>query len=591
MAAEIKVGIGADVKGLEKGLATAEKDIKAFDVAATKSLQNFEKQAIKSTKAVGVNFQGTSRVLSDAAFGPGAIANNLEALGREFGDLSRAAKESGQSIGKTLIQSLAGGGGLNLALGGLTLALSLASFGMGAWTRAFGTNKKAVDDTKKSTEDYIKSLSQIEQAQLKGAQNAQEELAGLRVLFAAYQDGNQPLKERREAYRQLQDKYPAYFANLQFEEGAATKTKDAYNQLTSAILSTARARAAEALIAKNSATQLENEQKILDIERNRIPLIKQGAELQKKLTSLQKDTSGSEARAAIAERVARQLLDIQNQIALSIQSTNELKLQNNRLTDENIRLEKEAVKNVVNEVKETEKVKKVRQEIIKDREKELKGGFSIQDQVFIKGFKTPPIDTSSLQIANDQIANHFREMKAKFQLASNDLAVQNQIISQGFQDAFAGLGEALGNALAQGENPIKAAGAAILGAIGGVLVQFGKMTIAAGIASTALATALKNPFNPASGVAAIAAGIGLVAIGSAVKAFAGGLGKSASGSSGGNTGGGSFNPGVSSGFNPAAPATGGGSFQTVFIPSMTLKGNDIVVAFNRTNALNNRTGR
>ena len=587
MAAEIKVGIGADVKGLEKGLVDATKDVKAFDQAVDKSLahneqafKQFGKTAATETRRASVAFQGTSRVLQDVAFGPGAIANNLEGLIGDFRLLGQQAKESGQSIGKTLVQSLAGGGGLNLALGGVTLALSLVTFGMTAWTRAFGDNKKAVDDAKKSNEDFIKSLEQVNQGRLKGAQDAQGELASLRVLFGAYQNANLPLKERKEAYAHLQEKYPAYFANLSFEEKATKKTKDAYDSLTSSILSTARARALENLIAKNSETQLVNRERLLGIAKDLAPILKEENRLRQLAAKFrgQFDEFGQSKEADIILKANLQR-DKANEL---LEVANALKAENLALEQANLRLDAEAQKNVINEVKEVQKldalIKQMKplSDVLRLDSKPLAANVDLKANApaFSGGF----IDqfNPNLKVASDL----YTEWK-------NKLTAQNEMLRQDFEMTFGAIGEAIGNAFVNGESPLKAAGAAILGAIGGVLVQFGKLAIAAGIAQTALAQALTNPFDPTGGVRAIAAGIALVAIGSAVKSFAGGLSGKGAGAS---TGGGSFNPGVSSGFNPSAPATGG-QYQTVFIPEARIEGSTIVLAYNRQTALNNRMGR
>lgn len=568
MAAEIKVGVGADVSDLSKGLKQAGKEV-----------EKFEKTAVTATKAVGVSFVGTARVLQDAAFGPGAIANNLQGLGDDFKQLSLRAKESGQSIGKTLIQSLMGGGGLNLALSGVTLGLSLASFGMQAWTRAFGDNKKAVDSTKKSTEDYIASLDKVDQAQLKGTQNAQEELASLSVLFSAYQNANLPLKERKEAYKQLQDKYPAYFKNLQFEETATKKTKDAYIDLSSAILATARARAAESLIAKNSETKLLNEEKILSIGKELQPIIKEELRLRQLANKFrgQFDEFGQSREGDVILKANLQR-DKANELLVA---SNKLKAENNRLDQENIRLSQEAQKNVGKTVKEPPKAAPV-DKPSRDKIKELVDVFSIQDQVFIKGFKTPPIDTSSLQVANDQIENRRRELKARFQLLGKDLldfsAQATQIIQTNIAGAFGSIGDAIGNALANGGNIAEALGKTLLNAVGTICKQLGEAAIAIGVAMLGIKAAFKNPFT------AIAAGIALVALGSFISSS---VAKIPEGGGGGS----SFTPSVPSGFEASAPAGARATpRQDVFIPSTVIKGTDIVVSYNRQTALNGRTG-
>lgn len=85
--------------------------------------------------------------------------------------------------------------------------------------------------------------------------------------------------------------------------------------------------------------------------------------------------------------------------------------------------------------------------------------------------------------------------------------------------ALSGIGQALGNAIGGGEN----FGKALLGVLGGVLIQLGEMLIAAGIGVEGFKAALKS----LNGFVAIAAGVALVALGTAVGANIKKLGSSA----------------------------------------------------------------
>lgn len=105
----------------------------------------------------------------------------------------------------------------------------------------------------------------------------------------------------------------------------------------------------------------------------------------------------------------------------------------------------------------------------------------------------------------------------------------DQIIRGGIAETFAGLAEAIGGALSQGENIVSAVGASLLSTLGGVLVDLGKLAISVGIGLAAIKKALQS-LNP---VAAIAAGVALVALGSFFKGAASNIGKSM-GSSGGS---------------------------------------------------------
>lgn len=603
MAATLQVQVGADIQGLQTGLNNAER-----------SVNSFSRDVQQQTQRVGVSFVGMSRVIQDAAFGPGAIANNLAGIGDDFRQLGRTAQETGQSIGRTLVNSLIGGGGLNIALSALTFGLSVASFGLQAWTRALGGNENQTKKTASSIDDYVKSLGAVNQALTQGSVDVQKETTNLTLLFNAYQNANLPLKERKKAYKELQELYPDYFGNLKFEKEASDRTKKAYDDLTQALLATARARAAADLIAKNSTQILINEQKIIE-ENARIDKIgiDKAAQAEKNRRRLERNGLFASEAEISKQQAAQQEFDIKAES--SKKNINSLTEANNVLTERNLRLvdlvnqQLEKGATLTGDVgKENEKVV----ETIKNKIKELPGitaGIGVQSADFfieklrqrkivfdvafnpvtrgletLSTLKVPELDFSGIGKINERV------QKNLFPVLDTVNKFNDQIISalkNGAIAAFENLGTAIGNALATGGNVIEAVGLSLLGSLGDILVQMGKMTIAAGVASTALFQALSNPLNPLSGPAAIAAGAALVAIGSLVKSFSSSIG---GGGKGGGTTGAVGIPG--SGFSPAAPVNfGANTGNNVFIAQTTLKGQDIVMSFNRTTSLNNRMGR
>lgn len=108
------------------------------------------------------------------------------------------------------------------------------------------------------------------------------------------------------------------------------------------------------------------------------------------------------------------------------------------------------------------------------------------------------------------------------------------IIQGGLQNLAVGIGEALGQAIAEGGNLMGALGGVLLTAIGDIAIQLGQAAISIGIAMKAIKMSFKNP------ATAIAAGIALVAIGTMIKSVIPGIvkgkGKGGGGSSGGSTG-------------------------------------------------------
>jgi uncharacterized protein YwgA len=116
---------------------------------------------------------------------------------------------------------------------------------------------------------------------------------------------------------------------------------------------------------------------------------------------------------------------------------------------------------------------------------------------------------------------------------SIDIDTVNEIINTGLQNMAFTIGEGIGNALA-GVGKMSDLGPMLLGALGGVLVQLGQMAIQAGLGVEAIKKALQSM----NGVVAVAAGIALVALGTAVSAKSRSLGRGM-GSGGGSSSGGS----------------------------------------------------
>lgn len=132
------------------------------------------------------------------------------------------------------------------------------------------------------------------------------------------------------------------------------------------------------------------------------------------------------------------------------------------------------------------------------------------------------ISTDSITGKIGEIDDRIKDIDLK--AIYKELAAQNNMLADSFESAFSSIGDSIGSAMLNGSSILESFGQSALSSIGGILVQFGKLAIAAGVASTALGRALSNPFNPGNGIAAIAAGVALVAIGGLVKGFASNIG-------------------------------------------------------------------
>ena len=174
------------------------------------------------------------------------------------------------------------------------------------------------------------------------------------------------------------------------------------------------------------------------------------------------------------------------------------------------------------------------------------------------GIQTPISDMIAADTA--RMPQAFAEQQAVLaqnRLTALDQAAQfsqriSQIMTGGLQNLASGIGAALGNAISTGGNLAGSLSKVILGSIGGMAVQLGKLAIGIGITLAKIKTAFKSL---APGVA-IAAGIALVALGSVFKNKAASIG---SGGGGGSSfrGGGFASGGISGGGGGTAFANGG----------------------------------
>lgn len=120
--------------------------------------------------------------------------------------------------------------------------------------------------------------------------------------------------------------------------------------------------------------------------------------------------------------------------------------------------------------------------------------------------------------AQTQATQSFPEIKNQIKEAvvesNDDLKSLNSTLRSVLVTGISSTIQGMVNAIAKGQNALKALGQSLLGIAGDLAISIGQFTIATGVAKLALESL--------PGGATIAAGIGLIALGSVLKAFAGG---------------------------------------------------------------------
>lgn len=213
---------------------------------------------------LGFQVQQVARELPSLTLGPQqfflAISNNLPMLADAYAEtiaknkklreenLKLAADQQKQVIPawKQMLKSIVGW------QTALVVAITvLTSFGkeIGEFISGLFKGKKAIDAT-------AFAQRQLNQAMRDGTVDAVKESTHLTLLYKAATDAARSMDERREAAEEMQRLYPDYFENLNTEDIILGKALEKYESLKTAILETAKARAAENLITENSEVLL-----------------------------------------------------------------------------------------------------------------------------------------------------------------------------------------------------------------------------------------------------------------------------------------------------------------------------------------------
>jgi hypothetical protein len=110
--------------------------------------------------------------------------------------------------------------------------------------------------------EYQETLTGVAAATLKGAQDAQKELAVLKSLEIQATNTAVSTDKRLQAVEQLQKQYPDYFGNLTKEQILNGQVGDAYLKVADNLLAKAKAQAATNQIAQNGIELLRIETKL-----------------------------------------------------------------------------------------------------------------------------------------------------------------------------------------------------------------------------------------------------------------------------------------------------------------------------------------
>lgn len=555
--AQIKLGL--DTREITAQIKDAKKSLMDLRNTAKDAGTSFSKDFAPKVATGGNALMQFSRIAQDAPFGIMGIGNNITATVEAFGHLKNSTGSTGSAL-KAMASSIMGSGGILLAVSLVTTGLTYMA-----------QNGLTVGDVfNKLTGNFDAAKRSMQEMNIEAVKNSQAQISSVSAYVAAAKNINLSMNDRLLAVKKLQDEYPAYFGNLTKEEILNGNVATAVRGVTKALIAKAKAAALTDRIVALS----EEEEKIQNKVNASIAEMFRLYKLSKKeafesAVILNKQLRGEIDLVGELNKGNANGLSKTEKIALAaFQYSKTLQglsvnLQNNRTQQDKLTdsLEKSIAASI--------KLESVKPKGVKT------GAVGVTPQVSGLGATVTPTGLAETSGKVLQIAKNVQGAEGMITTSMGNINVAfdtsgaymleslqrfnesaKEIIEGGIADTFAGLGSAIGGALASGGNVIQAAGSALLAGVGGLLTNLGTMAIQVGVGLLGIKAALKT-LNPA---VAIGAGVALIALGSVFSSKASALGSSG-GSSGGSGGSVSTGASVSSPSSSTGSSSGGSSFQ------------------------------
>jgi hypothetical protein len=474
-----------------------------------------------------------SRIAQDAPYGIIGIGNNITATVEAFGHLKNSTGSTGGAL-KALGQSIMGSGGILLGVSLLTTGLTyMAQSGLTVGDvidKLTGETNAYSDALKKATSEAYTNQSVVQAA---------EDVKQLTNEVQLAKDGFLNKNKVVEHYNDTMGKTTGIVKTLDEVEQQLVKNGAAYIQmmLYKATATLAQGEAAKELLKRENSSKNETQKHLGVLEyfliasgqSVNIITAMSGAEKNRK-EAVNGSTKAMNANLSVAEKYNKMAAEIAKIKGFNFFEDNETK---------KVKPKKSFV---------TPQVAAITQPMISAPLVDVNTIAVFNGQIDALGGKVkelPGVIKASLAMLPEEVSASLVAMT----LALMDFNTKaGEIISGALVDTFAGIGNAIGNALANGGNFLSALGSSLLSSLGNVLTSMGKMAIEIGVGLLAIKTALKS-LNPA---VAIGAGVALIALGSyfSSKSASIGSGSSSSGGTSSSSGSGANNQSfTSSGFS------------------------------------------
>lgn len=404
MAEEVlKIKVGADVSQATKGL-------KELDTAVKTTGKEFGKlnPAVSRSTQVFTNF---GRIAQDAAYGPMAIANNIEPLILSLQQLRREGGSS-KDVFKALGASLLGGGGLVLAFSALTFAMSGGLSKMKEFLPGF---KELAKEQKKAAEAAQKHA----EAQRQSAVNLEKQRVELDSLVKVAKGDVGTKEQQAAALEKLNKLIPDHVGVLTQQN---IKTAEGTRIVLAYVKALEAQATAEAIISKVADLNVQRISDEAELRQTLAPLMKEQLELSKKLASQRKIEQGVVGGSSLgvsgggSAAIEDDLFNVQERIKNTVAAfSNGRKLINKELELLRGQIDTAVAESVVLDMADPKKVKEKAAKAKKDIEDVFKSS------PVILPIETEILPTSGLEIATGKVKTIFEQLNLK--KANTELAL------------------------------------------------------------------------------------------------------------------------------------------------------------------------
>jgi prefoldin subunit 5 len=169
--------------------------------------------------------------------------------------------------------------GIGAAITVLTVAIEKLS----------AASDKAAEKEREAAEEMANFKKEARDLGKATGENAQKEITHLEKLIGIAKDETKSKKDRAAAITELQNKYPSYFSDISAEKIEVKKLTTVYQNLRTAILEAARARAAQDKLEANTGTLIDVEMQLKQKQAEAEALQEQINDAERRLSQARQD--------------------------------------------------------------------------------------------------------------------------------------------------------------------------------------------------------------------------------------------------------------------------------------------------------------